>query len=398
MKKGFYLTGIVVLLISLLPFYIKISADETGDIYLNHTQKNGYIGKGFSLNLKGAPDSKVKWESSDPEIAAISANGYVECLKTGEVIVKAIYRDVEYECSIKVVKPYIYEKTKICEIGDKFYIKLKGETAVSYSISDETVATVNTKGKISVKRAGKTKLTIVDSDGKEYTCKINVFDSKRWENPITIESESSKATAAIKAEAVPSDKYSVKPGILINFTHILYTKGTPSGLVYLKNSKVTDKLSYRDSDCRLQKEVIKPLSKMLEDAYSEGKFKYTIISGGGYREYSTQDRYWQRRQGMYPGYGDDPYNNGGVICVPAVSSEHRTGYAIDFEASKEAFAWLEKNSYKYGFIHRYTGDKTQFTGVMDEDLHYTYVGKDIAATCYYEGLCLEEYYKKYVQK
>ena len=100
--------------------------------------------------------------------------------------------------------------------------------------------------------------------------------------------------------------------------------------------------------------------------------------------------------GENPSYGDDPYHSGGVICVPGVSSEHRTGYAIDFDASEQGFDWLEKNSYKSGFIKRYYGNKTEYTGVMDEPYHFTYVGKAVALTCYSEGICLEEYYEKYV--
>ena len=293
-------------------------------------------------------------------------------------------------------KPYITSKEKVCEVGDKFYVRLKGTKTKEYKITDETVATVNEKGKVKARRAGRTKLMITGENGKTYTCKIKVYDTEKKSITLTTEGISSKDTAKIKAEDVPEKDFSVRPATLINFTHLLYTKGTPEGLIQLKKSKVSTKLKYRDSDCRLQKEIINPLSKMIEDAYTAGKYTYTIESGGGYREYSTQDRYWQRRQNMYPGYGDDPYHNGGVICVPAVASEHRTGYAIDFEASKEGFEWLKKNSYKYGFIHRYDGNKTEKTGVMDEDCHYTYVGKSVAATCYLEGLCLEEYYEKYV--
>ena len=147
---------------------------------------------------------------------------------------------------------------------------------------------------------------------------------------------------------------------------LLYTQGKPEGLVYLKKSNVSNKLKYHDSNCMLQAEVISPLSKMIEDAYRDHGYTYTIETGGGYREYSTQERYWRRRENMYPGYGDDPFNKGGVICVPAVCSEHRTGYAIDFEATANGFKWLKENSYKYGFIHRYEGNKTEKTGVMDE--------------------------------
>ena len=294
-------------------------------------------------------------------------------------------------------KAYITVKEKNCEIGDMFYVKLKGSKAAAYNIADETVAAVNTKGKVKTKRAGKTKLVITGKNGKDYTCRINVYDTKRASEQISEKISDCKITAHLTPEEVPYEAYSVKPGMLVNFTNIIRKSGTPKGLVYLKDSEITRKLVWRDYDtCRLQKEVIKPLSEMIEAAYNEGKHKYSIISGGGYRSFETQNRYWQRRMGENPSYGDDPYHSGGVICVPGVSSEHRTGYAIDFDASEQGFDWLEKNSYKYGFIKRYYGNKTEYTGVMDEPYHFTYVGKAVALTCYSEGICLEEYYEKYV--
>ena len=294
-------------------------------------------------------------------------------------------------------KAYITVTEKNCEIGDKFYVKLKGTKAVSYSIVDETVASVTTKGKVKTKRAGKTKLVVTGKNGKDYTCRINVYDTKRAADQITEKISDCKITAHITPEEVPNVTYYVKPGMLVNFTNIIRKSGTPRGLVYLKDSEVTRRLVWRDYDtCRLQKEVIKPLSEMIDAAYNEGKHKYSIISGGGYRSFETQNRYWQRRMGENPSYGDDPYNSGGVICVPGVSSEHRTGYAIDFDATIQGFAWLEKNSYRFGFIKRYYGNKTGYTGVMDEPYHFTYVGMAVAQTCYSEGICLEEYYEKYV--
>ena len=294
-------------------------------------------------------------------------------------------------------KAYITATEKNCEIGDKFYVKLRGTKAVSYSIGDETVATVNAKGKVKTKRAGKTKLVITGKNGKSYTCRINVYDTKRAADQITVKVSECKITAHLTPGEVPFESYSVKPGMLVNFTNIIKKSGTPKGLVYLKDSEITRKLVWRDYDsCRLQKEVIKPLSDMIDEAYNEAGFKYSIISGGGYRTFETQNRYWQRRLSQNPSYGDDPYHSGGVICVPGVSSEHRTGYAIDFDATKEGFAWLEKNSYRFGFIKRYYGNKTEYTGVMDEPYHFTYVGKAVALTCYSEKICLEEYYEKYV--
>ena len=70
------------------------------------------------------------------------------------------------------IRPYITATEKICNVGDKFYVKLKGVGTVSYSIKNEKIATVNEKGKIKIHKAGTTKLTILGENGKKYTCVI----------------------------------------------------------------------------------------------------------------------------------------------------------------------------------------------------------------------------------
>ena len=297
------------------------------------------------------------------------------------------------EETAKKSKPYLSVRTAVCEIGDSFRVKLIGAETASYYIDDKTVASVNRKGRIKTKRAGKATLTATDKDGRKYTCEIKVYDTLRMKDSITRTIKSTKETSELQRKYLPRTSFSVKPGMLVNFTNVIYNMGMPEGLVTVRTSGVSNKLFFRDYNCSLQAEVIAPLSEMIEDAYKEHEYKFGIISGGGYRTYETQDRYWQRRRLIDPDYGVDPYHNG-VECMPGVSSEHRTGYAIDFETSSEGFDWLAENS--YGFIKRYSGSKTLITGVIEEGWHYTYVGKDIAATCYYEGLCLEEYYEKYV--
>jgi D-alanyl-D-alanine carboxypeptidase len=79
------------------------------------------------------------------------------------------------------------------------------------------------------------------------------------------------------------------------------------------------------------------------------------------------------------------------------TSEHQLGIAVDINGdgihsvSKKVYKWLAENSYKYGFILRYPGDKTDITGVSNEPWHYRYVGTDAAKEIYENGLCLEEY-------
>jgi D-alanyl-D-alanine carboxypeptidase len=73
-------------------------------------------------------------------------------------------------------------------------------------------------------------------------------------------------------------------------------------------------------------------------------------------------------------------------------SEHQLGFAVDINgATYDVYLWLQENSYKYGFIFRYPGSKTDITGTAEEVWHYRYVGKEAAKEIYERGICLEEY-------
>ena len=79
------------------------------------------------------------------------------------------------------------------------------------------------------------------------------------------------------------------------------------------------------------------------------------------------------------------------VALPG-HSEHHTGLAVDINgATYDLYFWLQENSYKYGFIFRYPGGKTDITGVAEEVWHYRYVGVEAATEMYEKGLCLEEY-------
>lgn len=201
---------------------------------------------------------------------------------------------------------------------------------------------------------------------------------------------------ATPSPELPAVSFSIKPGMLVNYNNVLLTTADPTGLVNLVQNKTVRSLT-GGASCLIQQEALNPLCVMGREciAFGEGSW-FWIEETGAYRPFELQDYYWNNAITKDPTYGDTPYTSGGTKCVPGISSEHRTGYAFDISTSAKGYEWLNENSWKYGFIHRYTGDKTIYTGVMDEYWHYTYVGRDIAETCYKEGLCLEEYYEKYV--
>lgn len=85
-----------------------------------------------------------------------------------------------------------------------------------------------------------------------------------------------------------------------------------------------------------------------------------------------------------------------------VIPERDSGYCIDFilrlkNGTKQAFGgnknseWISENAWKYGFIQRYTEDKSDKTGMGEINYHFRYVGVFNAAYMHDNNLCLEEY-------
>lgn len=81
------------------------------------------------------------------------------------------------------------------------------------------------------------------------------------------------------------------------------------------------------------------------------------------------------------------------------TSEHHTGLCFDLSTTEQdylsedtaAYRWLEQNAHRFGFILRYTKNKTDITGYMYEPWHFRYVGRDAATVMYEKNLTLEEF-------
>lgn len=143
---------------------------------------------------------------------------------------------------------------------------------------------------------------------------------------------------------------------------------------------------------KVDRRIYEPLMEMLNDAAAE-ELGPIVVSG-----FRTQEK----QQSLYD-EKIQKYQNQGYTREEAVdlaeqwvarpgTSEHQLGLAVDINgASYDIYLWLQANSYKYGFIFRYPGSKTEITGVAEEVWHYRYVGVEAALEIYEQGICLEEY-------
>ena len=80
-------------------------------------------------------------------------------------------------------------------------------------------------------------------------------------------------------------------------------------------------------------------------------------------------------------------------------SEHQTALALDVKslnsnifANSKEYKWMVDNSYKYGFILRYTKENQGISGYNSEAWHFRFVGVDEAIYMHDNNLSYEEYY------
>lgn len=119
-----------------------------------------------------------------------------------------------------------------------------------------------------------------------------------------------------------------------------------------------------------------------------------------YRSYSTQ-------VGVYQGWVNQLGQAGADLTSARPGfSEHQTGLAIDINALPDQGCalepcwgdtphaqWLQANSWRFGFIVRYPGDKTAITGYEYEPYHLRYVGVELATELHNTGVTtLEEFF------
>lgn len=145
---------------------------------------------------------------------------------------------------------------------------------------------------------------------------------------------------------------------------------------------------------QVDERIYEPLMEMLEAAREENWDQLPIVVSG-YRTQEKQQSLYNDKIKDYrkQGYSQEEATDMAEqwVAVPGYS-EHQLGFAVDINgATYDLYFWLQENSYKYGFIFRYPGSKTDITGTAEEVWHYRYVGKEAAKEIYDKGICLEEY-------
>ncbi len=141
------------------------------------------------VTVTGNVSKKVAYSSEKPKVASISKNGKITALKAGttKITVKS-KADPKKKASFELIvgtpvqKVTLSEKSASAKVGDSITLKATVSPAkasvkkVSFSSSDEGVATVSASGKVSCLDEGTATITATagDGSGKKASCTVTV--------------------------------------------------------------------------------------------------------------------------------------------------------------------------------------------------------------------------------
>ena len=158
------------------------------------------VGKNFQMKVKVTPskatNKKVSYQSANSKIAKVNKTGKITARKKGTTKITVKAKDGSGKKATLTVKVIIPVKKVTFTAPSKSTITLtKGKTyqlktkvtpsnatikKLKYSSSKKSLATVNSKGKVTLKKAGTVKITAKTTDGsvKKAVCTIKIKNPK----------------------------------------------------------------------------------------------------------------------------------------------------------------------------------------------------------------------------
>lgn len=234
-------------------------------ISISETEANIETGKTLELMVTIAPDDArnktVTWSSSDETVATVSQEGTVTAVKAGEATITAATNDgTELTASCKItVTPKLATSIKLdkerleMEAGATETLKATvlpedaGDRTVTWSSSDETVATVSHEGTVTAVKAGEATITATTNDGTGLTasCIVKVNETSGignvYADGITVAGGKGCITISGTADNIMTSVYTANGTTVYTGTDTTISVGAP-GLYIVKTDGNTYKV------------------------------------------------------------------------------------------------------------------------------------------------------------
>lgn len=352
---------------------------------------------GYSLLPKGCASLPVIFQSEDPSVAEIDANGWITARRAGSTRITVKVSNSlssSFEVTVAAAKIPVTGLTLNLDTitlsagkSKQPLVTMEPDNASDkgeiWTSSDETVAVVDQSGTIRGIGAGSCIVTVASVCNPEITASVSV----------TVVSPSVSSAPPVvsnpSSQAPTSDSFT-------SWNHSC----SWNMMVINKDNRIPE--HYQPQICSYQsiqidQRVLPHLKEMLEAAAADGAVLWVA---SGYRDLDLQTRLYNRKVNYFINQGYDKETaktKAATIVAKPGTSEHNTGLAVDFNTVESSFCntkgyrWLMEHAADYGFIQRYPTDKQAVTHVIYEPWHFRYVGVENAKAIQSSGLCLEEY-------
>lgn len=163
---------------------VSVVATEVESVVISQETAQLKVGENLSLTAtvypEDATDNTVEWTSDDPAVANVDANGNVTAMSLGTATVTASCGNYSASCNITVVATmvesiYLSPDNWSGTEGDSFRIEATvlpeeaSDKTLIWTSSDESVATVDTEGIVTVMKAGTCVITASAADGSNVS-------------------------------------------------------------------------------------------------------------------------------------------------------------------------------------------------------------------------------------
>ena len=233
-------------------------------VKLNKTRQTIAVGKTAALTATVSPSNasnkNVTWKSSNTSVATVSSKGVVTGKKAGTATITVTTKDGSKTatCKITVKMPVtgvkLNKKSQTIAVGKTAALKatVSPSNAISKEVtwksSNTSVATVNSKGVVTGKKAGTATITVTTkSGGKKATFKVTVrvpvTGIKLNKNTVVLANGESVTLKATVSPANASNKkvrwYSSNPDLAtVNSRGKVTAKPNADGIVYILGETV----------------------------------------------------------------------------------------------------------------------------------------------------------------